>query len=93
MVEEIKRLGKVDPKDGKVKVPFGIFVRDDRCNDLCMCFYNGKGQSGGKLTLICYMVVEAMAGTLKAAKKRKIITYEGELLLQGAHDKVDIVLL
>ena len=37
--------------------------------------------------------VEALAGTLKAAKRRKVITYNSELLLQGAHDNVDIVLL
>jgi len=38
-------------------------------------------------------VFEAIVGTLKAAKKRKIITYDGELLLQGVHDNVEIVLL
>ena len=27
-------------------------------------------------------------GTLKAAKKRGIITFEGQLLLKGSHDKV-----
>ena len=36
---------------------------------------------------------EALLGTLKAAKKRKVITFEGELLLQGVHDKVDIIML
>lgn len=36
---------------------------------------------------------EALLGTLKAAKKKKILAFEGELLLQGVHDKVDIVLL
>jgi hypothetical protein len=34
-----------------------------------------------------------LAGTLKAAKRRKVITYDSELLLQGAHDDIDIVLL
>ena len=29
----------------------------------------------------------------RAAKRKKIIKYEGELLLQGVHDNVDIVLL
>jgi Costars len=28
-------------------------------------------------------VVEALVGTLKAAKKRKLIEYDSELLLQG----------
>lgn len=37
--------------------------------------------------------VEALVGTLKAAKKRKVISYDSELLLQGVHDDVDIVLL
>lgn len=32
-------------------------------------------------------------GTLKAAKKRKVVIYDSELLLQGVHDNVDIVLL
>ncbi|KAI3641539.1 hypothetical protein MIR68_000413 [Amoeboaphelidium protococcarum] len=36
---------------------------------------------------------EALLGTLKAAKKKKVITYEGELLLQGVHDKVEVILL
>jgi hypothetical protein len=38
-------------------------------------------------------VFEALAGTLKAAKKRGIVAYEAPLLLKGAHDKVAIVLL
>ncbi|XP_069090408.1 costars family protein ABRACL [Pleurodeles waltl] len=41
----------------------------------------------------CANLFEALVGTLKAAKRRKIVTYEGELLLQGVHDNVDIVLL
>jgi len=41
----------------------------------------------------CANLFEALVGTLKAAKKRKIVTYQGELLLQGVHDQVDIVLL
>ena len=32
-------------------------------------------------------------GTLRAAKKRGVVTFEGELLLQGVHDDVDVVLL
>ena len=30
---------------------------------------------------------ESLAGTLKAAKRRKVINYSSELLLQGVHDK------
>jgi len=36
---------------------------------------------------------EALLGTLRAAKKQKIINYQGEMLLQGAHDNVVITLL
>ncbi|EGC28682.1 hypothetical protein DICPUDRAFT_96120 [Dictyostelium purpureum] len=38
-------------------------------------------------------VFEALMGTLKSAKRKKIITFEGELLLQRVHDNVDIILL
>ncbi|KNC85118.1 costars family protein WS02710_H03 [Sphaeroforma arctica JP610] len=41
----------------------------------------------------CANLFEALAGTLKAAKKRKVIDFEGELLLQGMSDNTDIVLL
>jgi hypothetical protein len=36
---------------------------------------------------------EALLGTLRAAKKRKIVSFEGELLLQGVHNDVDVILL
>uniref|UniRef100_A0A0D9VXN1 Costars family protein n=1 Tax=Leersia perrieri TaxID=77586 RepID=A0A0D9VXN1_9ORYZ len=41
----------------------------------------------------CANIFEALVGTLRAAKKRKILTYDGELLLQGVHDNVEIILL
>lgn len=41
----------------------------------------------------CANLFEALVGTLKAAKRRKIVNYAGELLLQGVHDNVDILLL
>ncbi|XP_069119626.1 costars family protein ABRACL-like [Argopecten irradians] len=41
----------------------------------------------------CANLFEALVGTLRAAKKKKYITYKGEMLLQGAHDDVDIELL
>ncbi|XP_071493119.1 costars family protein ABRACL-like [Diadema antillarum] len=41
----------------------------------------------------CANIFEALVGTLRAAKRKKKITYQGELLLQGAHDNVDVVLL
>ncbi|KAG9440188.1 hypothetical protein H6P81_020353 [Aristolochia fimbriata] len=40
----------------------------------------------------CANIFEALVGTLRAAKKRKIVTYDGELLLQGVHDNVEITL-
>lgn len=41
----------------------------------------------------CANLFEALVGTLKAAKRKKIITFDGELLLQGVHDNVDVILL
>ncbi|XP_058080522.1 costars family protein [Magnolia sinica] len=40
----------------------------------------------------CANIFEALVGTLRAAKKRKIVAYDGELLLQGVHDNVEIIL-
>ena len=35
---------------------------------------------------------EALVGTLKAAKKRKVVDFKGEMLLKGMSDKVLITL-
>lgn len=40
----------------------------------------------------CANMFEALVGTLRAGKKRKLLTYDGELLLQGVHDNVEIIL-
>ena len=40
----------------------------------------------------CQNVFEALIGTLRAAKKRKVVDYEGQMLLKGVHDDVDIIL-
>ena len=32
-------------------------------------------------------------GTLRAAKKRSVVDFQGQLLLQGVHDDVDVILL
>ncbi|XP_067239241.1 costars family protein ABRACL [Chanodichthys erythropterus] len=62
----------------------------------------GNKNSDGKTTVKfgvlfnddqCANLFEALVGTLKAAKRKKIITFEGELLLQGVHDNVDVILL
>ncbi|XP_003971945.3 costars family protein ABRACL [Takifugu rubripes] len=59
---------------------------------------NADGQTCVKFGVLfnddrCANIFEALVGTLKAAKKRKLISYQGELLLQGVHDNVDITLL
>ncbi|EIN11155.1 hypothetical protein PUNSTDRAFT_50252 [Punctularia strigosozonata HHB-11173 SS5] len=41
----------------------------------------------------CSNIFEALVGTLRAAKRKKVITYNTEMLLQGVHDDIDIVLL
>ena len=41
----------------------------------------------------CANIFEALGGTLKAAKKRKIVAYQSEILLQNVHDNVEITLL
>ena len=38
-------------------------------------------------------VFEALAGTLKTAKKYGVVEYDGDLLMQGAHDSTEITLL
>ncbi|KAM7433520.1 hypothetical protein ABFA07_016236 [Porites harrisoni] len=63
--------------DGQVSVKFGVLFNDDRCANI----FEG------------FVFIAALVGTLKAAKRKKIVNYSGELLLQGVHDNVDIVLL
>ncbi|CAM9619689.1 unnamed protein product [Hapterophycus canaliculatus] len=36
---------------------------------------------------------EAIVGTLRAAKKRGVVDFKGQMLLKGAHDDVIITLL
>ena len=43
--------------------------------------------------LTCHISFVAIDGTLRAEKRKKIVAYTGELLLQGVHDDVDVVLL
>lgn len=61
-------------------------------------FSDASGQTSVKFGVLfnddrCANIFEALVGTLKAAKKRKVIAFQSELLLQGVHDDVDIVLL
>eukprot|EP00055_Hartaetosiga_balthica_P014668 m.81917 g.81917 ORF g.81917 m.81917 type:complete len:85 (-) comp8660_c0_seq1:198-452(-) len=37
--------------------------------------------------------LESLVGTMKAAKKRGIIDFKGQMLLQGAHDNVIVTFL
>jgi len=62
----------------------------------------GKEDSNGKIGVTfgvlfnddkCANIFEALVGTLRAAKRKKIVSYDGELLLQGVHDNVVITLL
>ncbi|XP_047323323.1 costars family protein [Impatiens glandulifera] len=62
----------------------------------------GKAQDDGSYTVTfgvlfnddqCANIFEALVGTLRAAKKRKVLKFEGELLLQGVHDNVEVILL
>ena len=59
---------------------------------------NSEGQISVKFGVLfqddkCANLFEALVGTLRAAKRKKIIKYDGELLLQGVHDNVEIILL
>lgn len=59
---------------------------------------NASGQMVVKFGVLfkddkCANLFEALLGTLRAAKRKKVIRYDGELLLQGVHDNVDITLL
>mmetsp|Transcript_21359 Transcript_21359/g.34199 ORF Transcript_21359/g.34199 Transcript_21359/m.34199 type:complete len:112 (+) Transcript_21359:92-427(+) len=59
---------------------------------------NDKGQYAVKFGTLfdddeAQQVFEAIVGTLKAAKKRKVVNFKGQILLKGAHDDVMITLL
>ncbi|XP_071377738.1 costars family protein ABRACL [Centroberyx affinis] len=59
---------------------------------------NAEGQTSVKFGVLfnddkCANIFEALVGTLKAAKRKKVLTFQGELLLQGVHDNVDVILL
>ena len=43
--------------------------------------------------LMPHYPVSKKIGTLKAAKKRKVVSFDGELLLSPVHDNTNIVLL
>ena len=39
----------------------------------------------------CSNIFEAIVGTLRSAKKKGILTFEGQMLLSPTHDDVDII--
>jgi hypothetical protein len=76
--EEIKRLQKEITRLGK---------RDAKDNKVKVAY--GVLFNDDKVA----NTFEALLGTLKAAKKRKVVSYDGEILLKGVHDNVEIILL
>jgi hypothetical protein len=89
LIEEMKRLGSPST-DGKgiLTVKFGILVL------VFIFFYtNSLFEYVHRRDDRIANILEGLVGTLKAAKKRKIIFFDAELLLQGVHDNVDVVLL
>lgn len=67
-------------------------------SNLWSCFTDADGKTSVKFGVLfnddkCANLFEALVGTLKAAKRKKVITFQGELLLQGVHDNVDVILL
>ncbi len=75
--EEIKRLGDKQT-DGSYTVTFGKVDIIFSWLIFSQLFNDDRVAN----------IFEALVGTLRAAKKKKIIGYDGELLLQGVHDKV-----
>jgi hypothetical protein len=47
----------------------------------------------GKMFAATANIFEALSGTLVAAKKRGVVEYQGQLLMQGGHDNVVITLI
>uniref|UniRef100_A0A7N2MWK8 Costars domain-containing protein n=1 Tax=Quercus lobata TaxID=97700 RepID=A0A7N2MWK8_QUELO len=95
--EEIKRLGKLQD-DGSYKLTLfadNVFSPSDSAiYDLLL---HSKAYINVTFGVLfnddkCANIFEALVGTLRAAKKRKFLTYDGELLLQGVHDNVEIIL-
>ena len=104
LIEELKRLGKPGA-DGKLTARRrrGHTAQPRAAAAVRRC-RRGRAASAARARVQCKFgtlvrdercgdIFEALNGTLRAAKRKKVITFEGEMLLQGAHDAVDIVLL
>ena len=73
-------------------LPWPAGVSGDLSRSLRRLLVSRRGLSRGTSTR-AHPRHACAAGTLRAAKKRKIIDFEGQMLLSPAHDDVDIVLL
>ena len=105
LIAELQRLGKPNAQ-GQVAVR-GAVHSESHVRDACCSVLILQRPLGRRHHLLpaqvpfgvlvrderCGDLFEALVGTLRAAKKRKVVTYDGELLLQGVHDAVDVVLL
>ena len=84
---------------GRFHLPHGVLVRDDHCSNLFearpgpCCSRSSDALEALRARRSPLPLSQALVGTLRAAKKRKIVDYAGEMLLQGAHDAVEVVLL
>lgn len=79
-------------------LPEGKFVWEGNLEKTIYFFSDADGKISVKFGVLfndekCANLFEALVGTLRAAKRKKIITFQGELLLQGVHDDVDVILL
>jgi len=62
------------------------------CEEIRRISNGGSGTTYGELAQddVVLQTYEALMGTLKAAKKRGLLEFEGELLLLGQHDSTEI---
>uniref|UniRef100_A0A674E7H8 Costars family protein ABRACL n=1 Tax=Salmo trutta TaxID=8032 RepID=A0A674E7H8_SALTR len=65
-------------RDRQTSVKFGVLFNDNKCTNIFEAMVG---------------ILRAAKIFLRAAKRKKIIAFEGELLLQGVHDNVDNTLL
>ena len=89
LVEKIKELGSVN-KDGNCEVLFGKLF--EATVDIFEAL-NGTLRSGFFYTFLYLIFSHCLTLLDSPAKKRKLIDFEGQMLLKGASDKVAIKLL
>lgn len=101
LVEEITRLGE-KRNDGKVWYVICTF------NSIPVCYHCTRPNLVPSFTILlpcsvkfvklidderCGNLFEAIIGTLKAARKAKVVDFEGEFLLKGVHDDTIITVM